>query len=48
MAKEKLVKGVKIGSLILTVIATIGTAWASGHENKMEIEKAVSKQLNEQ
>jgi len=42
----KLVKVVKIGSILLSVAGMIGSAWAGSQENKLELEKLVNDHFN--
>ncbi len=42
---SKIVKIVKIGSLIMTIAGTIGAAWAGDQENKATLAKLVAEHL---
>lgn len=41
----KLVKIVKIGSIVLSIAGMIGSAWAGSQENKLELAKLVNDHL---
>lgn len=46
MAKIDIVKVVKIGSLVCTVLGTIGGAWAGSKENEKTLAELVEKSMN--
>lgn len=46
MGKIDIVKVVKIGSLVCTVLGTIGGAWSNGKENEQKLAELVRKTIN--
>lgn len=47
MDNPKIIKGVKIGALLLGIFGTLATAWVTNKENKKNIEEAVNKYMAE-
>ena len=45
MDNPKIIKGVKIGAILLGIFGTIATAWVTDKENKKHIDEAVNKYM---
>lgn len=46
MVKIDIVKVVKVGSLVCTILGTVGGAWAGGKENERNLAELVKKTIN--
>lgn len=47
MDNPKVVKGVKIGALIMSLLSSVATVWVTTKENKQNIDDSVKKYMEE-